>query len=105
MLTSSLGISFKQLKNSGYVGTLLFIQLATGIAYFAESAMQVAGCWHQWWATEGSTHLLHDLYSIQPRPHPLRWCGAKGSTMSKMVKFMYDSKTVVKLTLRMKQDV
>ena len=60
----------KQFNNSGYLGMLLFIQLATGTAYLAESATQMAGCWHHWWDTEGATHLLHDLDSIQPRPHP-----------------------------------
>ena len=36
----------KQFNNSGYLGMLLFIQLATGTAYLAESATQMAGCWN-----------------------------------------------------------
>ena len=67
---SSHRIILKQFNNSGYLGTLLLIQLATGTAYLAEIATQMAGCWHHWWDTEGATHLLHDLDSIQPRPHP-----------------------------------
>ena len=48
----------------------MLIQLATETAYLAESAVQMAGCWHQWWDIERASHLLHDLNSIQPRPNP-----------------------------------
>jgi len=44
--------------------------LATSTTYLVVLAMQVAGCWHCWWVTEGATHLLHYLHSIQSRPNP-----------------------------------